>query len=484
MPKVFGDQEAAEVYAVSRYLMSLGGGAKPAPKVDAKGQKAAAARGEKLFASVGCVACHQDQKDGRIPASPINFYGQKQNYPLTALGSKTTPDKLAVYLVNPLAIDPSGRMPNMLLDAKEATDIAYHLCESTSEQIKEELPPSPTTGQLLDAFKKLQPKPDELAAFQKQSSDDQWLDLGKRLVVSRGCTNCHNVAPGGKALPTVVAQASFQAMAKSKAGCVAETAAGPAPRFSFSTSERQAVRAFLENGTQGAGTPSPTQAARAALVRFNCLACHGRDGEGGLSPELVEHLRQFEKVENAESVTPPPLDRRRSQAADALAASEVLTNRGRARPWMGLRMPQFGTDQVGKLPEALAWLEGTEPDDKVHEVALNAAKIQAGRELVGKSAFGCISCHDIAGIPNFGTRGPDLAVDEPAGPLRLVCPLAFRSTTLAARHAHADGLSRRPLALRQAAERPAAAAGRGDVGVPVAGAKPAAARTAWNRPRA
>ena len=29
--------------------------------------------------------------------------------------------------------------------------------------------------------------------------------------------------------------------------------------------------------------------------------------------------------------------------------------------------------------------------------------------IVGKGGLGCISCHDISGIPNTGTRGPDLA---------------------------------------------------------------------------
>src|SRR5262249_58985346 len=33
-----------------------------------------------------------------------------------------------------------------------------------------------------------------------------------------------------------------------------------------------------------------------------------------------------------------------------------------------------------------------------------------GGALSGREAFGCISCHDIAGIPNTGTRGPDLAL--------------------------------------------------------------------------
>jgi hypothetical protein len=91
---------------------------------------------------------------------------------------------------------------------------------------------------------------------------------------------------------------------------------------------------------------------------------------------------------------------------------DVVVQGTRARPWMGLRMPQFGEANVGRLPEALAALEGTVPDDHVHNVALTAEKVDAGRFLVGKTAFGCISCHDLAQIPNTGTRGPDLAFME------------------------------------------------------------------------
>jgi hypothetical protein len=76
---------------------------------------------------------------------------------------------------------------------------------------------------------------------------------------------------------------------------------------------------------------------------------------------------------------------------------------------MQLRMPQYGTGNVGFLPEALAHLEGTVPDDKVHVVPRTAAKLAAGREIIGKGGLGCISCHDIGGVANTGTRGPDLA---------------------------------------------------------------------------
>jgi mono/diheme cytochrome c family protein len=170
------------------------------------------------------------------------------------------------------------------------------------------------------------------------------------------------------------------------------------------------IRQFLREGTEGgAGSAAPTYAARVALERFNCLACHQRNGDGGLSTELIEQLRRFEKTENAEAVVPPPL----TGVGHKLRTPwlrDVLTRGARARPWMGLRMPQFGEPNVGKLPEALAALEGAEIQDGIDKVPLTAAKIEAGRRLVGKQIFGCITCHDMAGIPNSGTRGPDLAL--------------------------------------------------------------------------
>src|SRR5262249_52372038 len=42
--------------------------------------------------------------------------------------------------------------------------------------------------------------------------------------------------------------------------------------------------------------------------------------------------------------------------------------------------------------------------------SVSGAAIAAGRRLVGKQAFGCIGCHDIAGNVSTGTRGPDLTL--------------------------------------------------------------------------
>jgi cytochrome c551/c552 len=420
MPEMFGGDEAgrAERYAVTRYLISLGGPLKASARQPYRRDLAAsAARGERLFNSIGCIACHSSPTAGDAKkedvAPSFAFVVAARKHPLTGLGSKTTPERLAAYLKNPLAVDPSGRMPHLLLQDREAEDLARFLCQSKIENVAEDLPAAPSAEQMLAAFRRVDNRADELSAFKRLPADQQWVDLGKHLVIDKGCNNCHTIAPGGKPFAAMQAGASLEDLqnpGKQDSGCLLEGNKGKdrSPRFDFRAGERAAIIAFLREGLTGAGSPAPAYAGRADIQRFNCLACHSRDGDGGLSAATLEELRRYENAENAEAVSPPPL----TGVGHKLRTSwlrQVLVGAGRARPWMGLRMPQFGEANVGRLPEALAALEGTEPDDTIHQSKLTAAKIEAGRFLVGKNAFGCISCHDLAGIANRGTRGPDLA---------------------------------------------------------------------------
>ncbi|MBL8794001.1 MAG: c-type cytochrome, partial [Planctomycetia bacterium] len=415
MPKVFADDEQgqAEQYAVAKYLATLTGPAKPAPKPpDPKTLPASIKAGQQLFGSLGCTACHQSEKlDAKDSPAGLPI---ARNVPLGALGSKTTPESLATFLMNPHATDPSGRMPNMLLEAKDATDIARYLCQTRDEKIKTDAPAAPEKLKPSEVLVKLDPAYNDILKFRDLQPDAQWAEVGKLALTARGCTNCHQVAPGGKALPTAGAKTNFESLKSAKnltAGCLADDAKqqGSAPRFALTEADRKALRAFLQDGTRGAGSPAPTFAARVTLHRFNCFACHQRNGKGGLTPEMTEDLRRYEKAENAEAVMPPPLTGIGHKLRTAWM-KQVLLQKGRARPWMALRMPQFGEAHVGFLPEALSYLEGAEPDDAVHKVPLSAKAIETGRHLVGKNAFGCASCHDLAGIPNTGTRGPDLAL--------------------------------------------------------------------------
>src|SRR5207244_2309072 len=99
------------------------------------------------------------------PRPPV-LHAAPSIYPLTDLGSKTTPESLAAYLMNPLAISPSGRMPHMLLSQNEARDLATMLCQTKSDGVKN-LPPAPLDELRLATLEALKLKKDELAAIAK-----------------------------------------------------------------------------------------------------------------------------------------------------------------------------------------------------------------------------------------------------------------------------------------------------------------------------
>ena len=77
-------------------------------------------RGELLFHSIGCVACHDQRQDASQPPLATSI----------ALGTpsrKYTLPGLTQFLENPLAVRPSGRMPHLTLSPADARDIASFL---------------------------------------------------------------------------------------------------------------------------------------------------------------------------------------------------------------------------------------------------------------------------------------------------------------------------------------------------------------------
>lgn len=430
MPKTFTDDAngTAERYAVTQYLISLSG--KPLdvyrlPTVVPNPIKQSMERGRVLYTVTGCAACHSDplprkkkeEEDEKEPLAPDDYIyglgstaGPTPKYNLGAPGGKFRPETLAAYLQNPLATNPHGRMPSMNLNGTDAADIARYLCRTVDENVTPDAVPAPQ-AKPADVLKRLPTantdKPD--AGFDKLPAAKQWALVGSRVFSARGCVNCHSVDAGGKfAQPQ-----SFASLDKVKAagatGCL-DANPDPAknPVYTLDAKERGALAAFVKDGLSGAGSPAPAYQARVAQRRFNCLNCHQRDGEGGVTVELADEMRKLEKAENADDVRPPVLTGVGHKTRTGWMKA-VLTQSGRARPWMQLRMPQYGEPNVGFLPEAIAALEGTVPDDKVHVVARTTEKVAAGREIIGKGGLGCISCHDIGGIANTGTRGPDLA---------------------------------------------------------------------------
>ncbi|MDX1946047.1 MAG: PA14 domain-containing protein [Pirellulaceae bacterium] len=77
-------------------------------------------RGEVLFHTIGCVACHGERKDPA--AAPL-----ATSIPLGTPSRKYTLPGMTKFLENPLAVRPGGRMPHLNLAPADARDIASFL---------------------------------------------------------------------------------------------------------------------------------------------------------------------------------------------------------------------------------------------------------------------------------------------------------------------------------------------------------------------
>lgn len=157
MPDLFHSSPPAEreqaMEELTHFLTSLGG---PVLFSQTGGTLEARARGEELFHTTGCAACHgpQEEKEGVRPE------GFK---PLGDLASKTTVDALAQFLLNPLEIRSSGRMPSLWLDEDEAREISvYLLREQLESPQSENAPPVSIPGLNVDYYESdsLQKLPD------------------------------------------------------------------------------------------------------------------------------------------------------------------------------------------------------------------------------------------------------------------------------------------------------------------------------------
>src|SRR5262249_11415692 len=148
----------------------------------------------------------------------------------------------------------------MLLSPGEADDLAAHLCRSTVPGLAKALAKAPAAEKRFAAFRRVDDRPDELVEFRKLPEVEQWVDLGKRVVIARGCNNCHTIAPEGRPFASIAAESGLDDVRKPgklSAGCLADGPKGKAPRFGLSKEQRAAVRAFLARGLTGAGSPAP-----------------------------------------------------------------------------------------------------------------------------------------------------------------------------------------------------------------------------------
>ncbi|MFT7486056.1 MAG: mono/diheme cytochrome c family protein [Candidatus Paceibacteria bacterium] len=391
MPRLFGEPptEQADLDALVHFLASLDSAGEPSAPAPLATEPALLARGNKLYHTIGCIACHgaldspatvfeDEYLSGEVP--DVFVFGA-----FADLGGKWYPRALSAFLRDPLAVHPDGRMPAMNLSEEESDAIANYLLSKWG----------PATA--------------------ANSPDAQQLERGREVLLERDCLACH-VLEGVKRSDSSLPKLAQLNVASEKANCISGTE-WDGPRYDFPAS---AMAGMLKLGVQAANQAQVADPMLDYLARqtdrLNCNACHESDGEGG----LPEALRPFaiSLAEDAdlgdEGRYPPHLNGVGAKLTTPWF-EEVLQSSGRTRPYLSLRMPQFGAAVQG-FPELFAMKAGVKPNADREWPSANDQQILKGREMVGADGFSCITCHSFGDYPSIGTPGPDM--QQFAGHLR------------------------------------------------------------------
>ncbi len=110
--------------ALVHYLVSV---QPPGEAAGAEADPSLIARGESLYHSVGCVACHAPFKAAAEGGEAAVATATQASMPMGRLAAKYPATELARFLENPVGHRPGGRMPKLNLSSDEALAIATYL---------------------------------------------------------------------------------------------------------------------------------------------------------------------------------------------------------------------------------------------------------------------------------------------------------------------------------------------------------------------
>ena len=407
MPDLFGDspEEQAELYAATKYLASLKDSKLPGKPVAAVAVPDATSV-RKSMAAVGCVACHT------LPGEDAAKFPDLR--PLTNLGDKTTAAVIEKRIAEPRAYHPSSRMPDFELKKEQPKllrDIAAYLADQHAAEALP-TPQAPAGDVLRERWDAIFAEDPVRGKFEKMPEDERWRVLGARVVETRGCLNCHDLDKRQTKLTPPPSLAGIDSE-KTSQGCLAAEPKTPAARYSFTSEQQQAVRGALRLSPKAKPAKAPIYAAQRELQRSGCTNCHSSGAAEGAFAKRILSFVPLGTDQTLHDLAPPNLAGI-GEKLNVKAMQGVVDGKTRARPWMALRMPIFGEENVKGLGASLAAQDGVgaatiSATDATVEIPVSDEDLEMGRQLIGRTGLNCVSCHDIRGIPSIGVRGPDLA---------------------------------------------------------------------------
>jgi len=310
-------------------------------------------QGRRLYHQVGCVACHEADEDYETvetKPSPLDQLLEQldedelkelglsaatrrvPSVPHGNLAAKYSQQSLTFLLLDPHKTRTGGRMPNLKLGVVEAADIAAWLLRDSKSVV--------------------------IPGEQAQAYGDDVIETGRRLFGELGCSNCHSVkgiAPAKMAKP--LAELNLSGLRN----CVGAPRSG-LPHFPLDDFQIETLESTLTDDRNNASVSVKTSLAQqldSQILKMNCLACHERDGKGGVGRYRRPYFETVGHVDiGDEGRLPPPL----TGVGHKLQSSwltRVLKGTGDIRSHMRIRMPLFPVDQVKSLP---TWLTQADQD--------------------------------------------------------------------------------------------------------------------------
>ncbi len=434
MPGLFGEWPEEEkneaVRDLASFLASRGGPFQDSESIVVSEESK---RGEELYHSVGCVACHAALRPPRFGfGAEEEIYREVQietpaieipSAPLPNQRLKTALQPLADFLEKPLETRPSGRMPQMGLKPGEARAIATYLLDQSGPGQGSEQP---------------HPGPQPIDPGNGDRGRSLFYQLRCAACHQIGSAECHQIGSSEKALDPIPSSPKLVELDPDDPdGCLGSAPSREVPDFDLSPPQRDALKAALRRLRNKGLSPLDTKAqVRRALTVFNCFACHRRDDWGGPEPGRAAYFTSTQEIDLAEEGRIPPPLSKVGQKLTPKWLQTVLEGSVQLRPYLATRMPVYGMENLGDLVENLRLADH---DPNSPEVDVGGGQLHHrshyGRRLMGVNAFNCVNCHDLMGQSSLGMPALDLASSverlQPAWFKRFMLdPELFRAQTL------------------------------------------------------
>ncbi len=231
--------------------------------------------------------------------------------------------------------------------------------------------------------------------------DPQKVKLGRQMFSALRCAACHKLED---IRPMVTAKPFDRLKVYSIVGCTGDHVKQSVPKYEFSDEQRKTLKSLVRGKSALTAPQSVKQRAALGLARFNCQACHQRDGVGG--PDGAEkHWFQSRLAEDigAEGSLPPSLDGVGGKLKPEALTEIVGGDKHRVRPYLKTRMPQFGGEITAPLTADLVSLDRKDASTSAPTYSDSSAR--SGQTLAGTAGLGCVSCHDFKGAPGVAVPG-------------------------------------------------------------------------------